>query len=71
MRLLPLDCIVPSMARLAAVGYSVFATGNHCQWHAGVLTVLIASLSFFLAPCNAEDSNIAKVCKLLVHGIVL
>ena len=61
MQLLPLECVVPSMARLAAVRYSVFATGNHCQWHARVLTVLIASLSFFLTPCNKEEGNYAKV----------
>lgn len=50
------------MAELAKVKYSVFAKGNHCQWHARVLTVLIASLSFILTPCDEKEINYAKVC---------
>lgn len=50
-----LDCLVPSLVRLADVEYSVFAKGTHCQWHAKVVTCLAASVGHFLDPHSISE----------------
>lgn len=47
-RPLYLDCLVPSLGRLAGIEYSVFAKGTHCQWHARVVSCLAATFSYFI-----------------------
>lgn len=67
--LLPLECLVPTLERLAAIKYSVFAKGNHCQWHARVIMTLAASLAYFISPCSEKDNNYKQVDIWLLFNI--
>ena len=52
-----LDCLVPTLARISEVEYSVFAKGTHCQWHARIVSCLIATMSHFIDSQNYPEEH--------------
>ena len=55
------EYLVPLLTRLAAIKYSVIATGFHCQWHAKVITKMAASIAFFVDPACIPAEHMSKV----------